>query len=115
MWIIKKYNKKLYVVGCVLLFCILLYTYYKFHEKVIVTSDNTTMLPLLKDWIEGNFLLRNWIVGTNNFFFTETIWCMLGLLLGMDSIDIVYFIPAIFFVGFLFFFKLFFYLGKCNC
>ena len=108
MWIIKKYNKKLYVVGCVLLFCILLYTYYKFHEKVIVTSDNTTMLPLLKDWIEGNFLLRNWIVGTNNFFFTETIWCMLGLLLGMDSIDIVYFIPAIFFVGFLFFSSYFF-------
>lgn len=97
-----KNKRNLQITGYIIFFGFLVWIYYTFHEKVLISSDTTTMLPLLQDWISGNVLLKDWIVGTNNFFFTETIWCIPGLLLGMSSNNILCLAGAVFFVGFLF-------------
>lgn len=71
--------------------------YFLYHMKVSLSSDSTTMFPLLKDWLSGNIYLKDWIVGTNNFFFTETIWCIPGILAGLETCSILYFVPSVFY------------------
>ena len=71
--------------------------YFGYHMKVSLSSDSTTMFPLLKDWLSGNICLKDWIVGTNNFFFTETIWCIPGILTGLEAYKILYFVPSVFY------------------
>lgn len=32
--------------------------YFLYHMKVSLSSDSTTMFPLLKDWLSGNIYLK---------------------------------------------------------
>ena len=72
---------------------IIIYCYY--HTKIAVSSDSTTMLPLAMDFSSGNFLLKGWVTGTNNFFFTETIFYIPGLLLGISGYKLEAFISSL--------------------
>lgn len=75
--------------------------YYFYHYQVSYSSDSVTMIPLAMDWMKGNVFLKDWIVGTNNFFFTETIFYMPGLAMGIAVEQLMYFIPALTFSSFL--------------
>lgn len=67
-----------------------------YHEKVPINSDITTMIPLVRDFMNGNILLKDWTVATNSFFFTETILRIPFLLLGINSVDKVILRPQLF-------------------
>lgn len=67
---------------------------YYCHTKVNISSDSTTMLPVAKNFLDGNILLKDWVLGTNNFFFTETIWYALFIALGFSYNFMLDFIPA---------------------
>ena len=96
----KKRNKYL-LCFLILTFIILFSIYYIHHQTLqLVSSDVTTMFPLLSDWLKGNILLKNWTVGTNSFFFTDTIWCIPGELLGLPASQIMSYTGALFHAGF---------------
>ncbi len=59
------------------------YCYY--HTKIWVSSDHVTMIPFAKDFLSGNLLLKGWVAGSNNFFFTETLFYLPGLALGVSG------------------------------
>ena len=54
------------------------------------------MFPILLDFLNGNYLMENWVVGTASFAFTDTIWCLPGLLLGIHVPKIMSFCGALF-------------------
>ena len=62
--------------------------------RVGLSSDSTTFLPMAQDILNGNIWLRGWIVGTNNFHFTETIFYAIGLSLGLSQTFLVRFISS---------------------
>jgi hypothetical protein len=70
-----------------------LFLYY-YHLKVNISSDSTTMLPVARDLLGGNLLLRDWTLGTNNFIFTETIFYCVFRMLGCSWHFMIYVIPA---------------------
>ena len=77
-------NRRLAIAGLaafVLLSAVNIY----YHTKIQVSSDTVTMLPVAKDFLSGNYLLRHWKLGTNNFFFTETIFYVLGMAIGLSD------------------------------
>lgn len=69
--------------------------YYWYHLRVTLSSDSTTMIPVAMDLLQGNLLLRGWIFGTNNFLFSETIFYLPGVLVGMKIWQLLYIIPAV--------------------
>ena len=79
-----------------------------YHTKVQVSSDTVTMLPVARDFIGGNFLLKHWVLGTNNFFFTETIFYAIGLALGFTEETLIGVITPVFFSMVTVFFAYFF-------
>lgn len=81
-------------VSVVSLWTILTILLYYCHTKVNISSDSTTMLPVARNFLEGNILLKDWVLGTNNFFFTETIWYALFIILGFSYNFMLNFIPA---------------------
>lgn len=54
-----------------------------YHTKIVISSDMTTMLPVARDFINGNFILKGWVLDTNNFFFSETIFYAVGMAMGI--------------------------------
>ncbi len=90
-------KKRKYIVSGVAVFLVLCLTgvYIWYHKRVILSSDSTTMLPVAIDLMHGNVLLKDWVLGTNNFFFSETIFYIPGLLLGISAHKLLIFIPAI--------------------
>lgn len=52
------------------------------HQKVMISSDTSTTVPMAYDMLKGNVFLGGWVLGTNNFFFTETIFLALLRLFG---------------------------------
>ena len=82
---------------CFIIFLLLLSSYYIYHQNTqLVASDNCSMFPMLIDFLNGNFLLKNWVVGTASFAFTDTIWCLPGILLGVHIPKIMSFCAALF-------------------
>ncbi len=69
------------------------YGYY--HTKIWVSSDHVTMIPFAKDFLGGNLLLKGWVAGSNNFFFTDTVFYLPGLALGVSGYTLVGVISAL--------------------
>ena len=92
---------------CCLIMClalILLSVYYCYaHSKVIISSDSTTMLLLAQDFVHGNIFLKDWVVGTNNFFFSETIFYCIAMLFGMSYQTMIMVITPVFLAAFMMF------------
>lgn len=86
------YRKLLIFLG---LFIIITIFNYMYHSKIEVSSDSTTLIPMAKDFLKGNILLESWILGTNNFYFTDMIYFALGFLFQLKSSTLVYLIPAV--------------------
>lgn len=80
-------------------FLILSIFYFLYHKKIFINSDHTTMVPLVRDFMNGNILLKDWVVGTNSFFFTESIFCIPFLLLGINSVDTISITASVIFAG----------------
>ncbi|MGI5990078.1 MAG: hypothetical protein ACOX78_07425 [Lachnospiraceae bacterium] len=70
--------------------------YAHYHSRVIVSSDTTTTLPAAADVLAGNVWLKNWILGSNNFYFTEILVYALGLFLGISCQTLIACVPAVF-------------------
>lgn len=88
-------------VSPLIVFITLFIAYFLYHRAVMpISSDVTTMLPLLQDWLAGNILLSGWVVGTNSFFFTDTIWCAPWMLLKVDCPTITSIAAALFRAGY---------------
>ncbi len=85
------YKKLLIFLG---LFLVITVFNYMYHSKIEVSSDSTTLIPMAKDFLKGNVLLESWILGTNNFYFTDMIYFALGFLFQLKSSTLVYLIPA---------------------
>ena len=95
-------KKKIFDILIACLAVVLLSWYYCYaHSKVIISSDSTTMLLLAKDFTDGNITLKNWVVGTNNFFFSETIFYCIGIILGMSYQTMIMVITPIFLAVFM--------------
>ena len=80
-----------------LVFIFLTCLYYFIHLRTGISSDSTTMLPAVRDIINGNVFLKDWVVGTNNFYFSDNIFYLIGFLLGFSSQQTIDWIPAIMF------------------
>lgn len=81
-------RKYKYYFLCVFLIII----HYWYHLAYIpIDSDMTTMIPMCLDSIQhGNWLLKGWVFGTNNFYFTDMIWEIILLKLGVSYQAIIY-------------------------
>lgn len=66
-----------------------------YHQYVDISSDTTTTLPMSLDLLRGNLLLSDWVLGTNNFYFTEIVIYAIGKLLGFSNLTLIYWIPGI--------------------
>ena len=79
-----------------------------YHTKIQVSSDTVTMLPVARDFLSGNYLLEHWKLGTNNFFFTETIFYVIGMAAGLSDKIMIGTITPIFVSAFVVLFAWFF-------
>lgn len=66
-----------------------------YHQYISISSDTTTTLPMSLDLLKGNILLKDWVLGTNNFYFTEIVVYAIGKMLGFSNITLIYWIPGI--------------------
>ena len=57
---------------------------------VDISSDTTTLLPMAEDILQGNWRLQGWILGTNNFYFTDLVFETLLLKCGISYENIIY-------------------------
>lgn len=85
--------KKFLIYGSIFITLFVLYGI--FHQKVRISSDTTTILPMSEDFLRGNILLKGWVLGTNNFYFTEMIPYAFGLLLGFSKTTLINWMPGI--------------------
>ncbi len=69
--------------------------YAALHSRVIVSSDTTTTLPMASDILSGNVWLKNWILGSNNFYFTEILAYAAGRLAGFSFHTLITWIPSL--------------------
>lgn len=89
--------KKIIFLLIILVMTVGLAVYYcYFHTKVNISSDSTTMLPLARDFLDGNLTLDGWVVGTNNFFFSETIFYCICMLFGVSNETMILWITPVF-------------------
>lgn len=92
----KAYKRHITIISIVTFF-VLLVAYYFYHQNTqLIASDNCSMFPILLDFLNGNYLMENWVVGTASFAFTDTIWCLPGLLLGIHVPKIMSLCGALF-------------------
>lgn len=82
-----------------------------YHTKIVISSDMTTMLPVAKDFINGNFILKGWVLDTNNFFFSETIFYAVGMAMGVGVRTLIHVITPSFWT-FLIIFSLYAFVFK---
>lgn len=68
-----------------------------YHAKVAISSDTTTTLPMSMDLLRGNVGLAHWVLGTNNFYFTEIWIYAIGLLFHIPKHVLISWVPAIFY------------------
>ena len=57
---------------------------------VSISADTITLLPMAEDILQGNWRLQGWILGTNNFYFTDLIFETLLLKCGVSYENIIY-------------------------
>lgn len=96
----KSYRRNV-TIACLAIFLVLLAIYYIYHQNTqLVAADNSSMFQILIDFLHGNYLMKNWIVNTSSYVFTDTIWCMPGILLGIHVPIIMSFCGALFHAGF---------------
>ena len=85
----------------VILFVLLFVVYFIYHQNTqLIAFDNTTMFPIMIDFFNGNYLMKNWIVSTSSFMFTDNVWFIPGLLLGVHVPTLMSFCGALFHAGF---------------
>lgn len=89
----KHRNRIIYAVLFLIMICI----YGIYHGRVNISSDTTTTLPMAKDILQGNLALRDWVLGSNNFYFTEIIVYTVGLLMNIPYTVLLNWIPGIFY------------------
>ena len=89
----KNHGGKLLTYGIIFLSLFVLYGLC--HQKVRISSDTTTIIPMSEDFLNGNILLKGWVLGTNNFYFTEIIPYAIGILLGFSHAALINWIPGI--------------------
>ncbi len=78
-----------------LAFGALLIGYYAYHKALVpISSDQTTTLPMAEDMLSGNLFLSGWVMGTNNFYFTSTVFLALLRLLGAPYFEALHLLPA---------------------
>lgn len=80
-------------------FIILFVFYGWYHSKVYVSSDSVTTFPMSLDLLKGNILLKGWVLGTNNFYFTEIVPYSIGHLLGFTNTALINWLPGIAWAG----------------
>lgn len=82
-------------------FIVLFISYFILHQNTqIISSDNTTMFPMIMDFLDGNHLLSDWNVNTSTYLFTDTLWCLPLMLLGVHVPTIMSLVSALFHAGF---------------
>ena len=79
----------------ILCFILLTSVFGIYHSYVEISSDTTTTLPMSIDILNGNLFLHDWVLGTNNFYFTEIVIYALGKLFGFSNLTLLYWIPSI--------------------
>lgn len=77
------------------LFIALIIVYGVYHARIEISSDTTTTLPMSIDLIRGNILLNGWILGTNNFYFTEIVIYAIGLLMQIPGNVLINWLPGV--------------------
>lgn len=77
---------------------VLFILYGTYHRVIEISSDTTTTLPMSEDLLNGNILLHNWILGSNNFYFTEIVVYAFGKMFGISNSVLLGWIPGLFFV-----------------
>lgn len=87
----KNRNAIIYTASVILL-SILFYIY---HLNIYVSSDTVTTMPMSMDILQGNILLKGWILGTNNFYLTEIIPYAIGVLFGISKVFLINYIPGL--------------------
>lgn len=96
----KAYRRTVTAVS-LMLFAILFVLYFIFHQKTQFTAaDNSSMFQVMLDFFDGNYLMEHWIVSTSSFMFTDNIWFLPGLLLGVHVPTLMSFCGAVFHAGF---------------
>ncbi|MBP5292188.1 MAG: hypothetical protein J6Y90_06180 [Lachnospiraceae bacterium] len=100
-------NNKVAIAGLIAFILVSAVNIY-YHTKIQVSSDTVTMLPVARDFLSGNYLLEHWKLGTNNFFFTETIFYVIGMALGLSDKLMIGTITPIFVSAFVVLFAWFF-------
>ncbi len=92
----KKLNKSsANLIISTIIFVVLFVFYGICHSKIHISSDTTTTFPMAMDIANGNIWLNDWVLGTNNFYFTETILFAIGHIIGFSSKVLIQFLPAI--------------------
>ena len=82
-------------------FAVLFVIYFLFHQKTqYVNADCSAMFQVAIDFLDGNYLLENWVVNTCSYTFTDTIWCIPGILMGIHIPTIMSICGALFHAGF---------------
>lgn len=89
-------------VACRALFIVLFVVYYIYHQNTqLMAADNSSMFPMLLDFLGGNCLLKGWVIGSGSFAFTDTIWCVPFILAGVHYPVIMSICGAFFHAGFI--------------
>ena len=89
-------------VACSALFIVLFVVYYLYHQNTqLMAADNSSMFPMLLDFLGGNYLLKGWVIGSGSFAFTDTIWCVPFILAGVHYPVIMSICGAFFHAGFI--------------
>lgn len=91
-------NIKKFVGLSVILLALISVVYYYYHLIVAISSDTTTMIPVVYDILKGNWLMKYWYFGSNNFFFTDTIFYLIGTALGASSQFLINYLPGLFYL-----------------
>lgn len=95
-------NKKLSIVSIIIVSIVLLSLFYCFyHRHIPFSSDSTTLLPVAQDILNGNIFMRDWIVGSNNFVFSEILFYCAGLAWGLSKLVLLTVIPSLFLACFI--------------
>lgn len=96
-----KTYKRNVTIASLLMFAVLFVIYFVFHQKTQYTAaDNSSMFQVMLDFFGGNYLMKHWIVSTSSFMFTDSIWFLPGLLLGIHAPTLMSFCGAVFHAGF---------------
>lgn len=91
----KQINKHKNIIISIAIIIALTFLFGFYHSKCSVSSDSTSTFPMSLDILDGNIWLKGWILGTNNFYFTEIVPYAIGHLLGISANTLLHYISGI--------------------